>query len=134
MQIIIGQEASLSKTASEQGVQEFARLTGDMNPVHLDHEFALKTRFGKQIVHGMWVASLISALLGTKLPGPGTIYLSQSLKFLAPVFINETITATVRVIKKREDKPILTLRTTCVNENGQIVLDGEAVVLFEEVS
>jgi acyl dehydratase len=128
----IGQTASLSKTISGKDVEQFAQLVGDKNPVHLNDEFAKKTRFGRRIVHGMWAASLISAVLGTQLPGPGTIYLSQSLQFIAPVFIGDTVTAQITVAKIREDKSIVTLETICSNQNGNVVLRGEAIVLVEE--
>ncbi len=132
MSIQVGDEASLSKVIHDRDIIDFAHLVGDMNPVHLDDDFAKKTRFGKRIAHGMLPASLVSAVLGTKLPGAGTIYLSQTLQFVGPVYINDTITATAKVVKMREDKPILTLETTCVNQEGQVILKGEAVVLFEK--
>jgi 3-hydroxybutyryl-CoA dehydratase len=116
---------------TDDDVLAFARLTGDTNPVHLDDEYAAQTRFGRRIVHGAFGAGLISAVLGTQLPGPGAIYLHQTLDFLAPVFIGDTITATVEVIAIRSDKPILTCRTTCTNDRGERVLDGEAILLFK---
>ena len=124
----IGQNARISKTISEQEVLHFADIVKDHNPIHIDKDFAKKSIFGKRIVHGMFGASLISAVLGTKLPGPGAIYLSQTLQFLAPVFIGDTITAKVKVIKIRNDKPIITLETSCYNKNGDLVLVGEAVL------
>lgn len=131
MSIQIGDSASLTKVIQDKDIREFARLVGDENPVHLDDAFAKTTRFGKRIAHGMLGASLISAVLGMKLPGPGTIYLSQMLQFVAPVYVDDTITATAKVVKMREDKPIFTLETICENQNGQVVVKGEAVVLFE---
>lgn len=128
-----GDAASLSRTISVEDIENFAELTGDVNPVHLDEAFAKKTRFGARIAHGMWGASLVSAVLGTKLPGPGTVYLSQTIKFQAPVYPGDTITATVKVIKAREDKPIVTLETVCTNQKGDLILSGEAVVLIEKV-
>jgi len=124
----IGQKARISKTISEQEVLQFADIVKDHNPVHIDKDFAKKSIFGRRIVHGMFGASLISAVLGTKLPGPGAIYLSQTLQFLAPVFIGDTITAKVKVIKIRNDKPIITLETSCYNQNEDLVLVGEAVL------
>lgn len=124
----IGQNARISKTISEQEVLHFADIVKDHNPIHIDKDFAKKSIFGKRIVHGMFGASLISAVLGTKLPGPGAIYLSQTLQFLAPVFIGDTITAKVKVIKIRNDKPIITLETSCYNKNEDLVLVGEAVL------
>jgi 3-hydroxybutyryl-CoA dehydratase len=130
----IGQSASLSRTITAHDVDLFARASGDDNPVHLDEEFAKTTRFGKRIAHGMLSASLISALLGTKFPGNGTIYLKQTLAFLRPVAIGETITATATVTAYRPDKQILTLATVCTNEAGEKVVDGEAVVLVSDVA
>lgn len=127
-ELSIGQKASISKTISEQDVFQFADLVKDHNPVHIDKEFAKNSIFGEKIVHGMFGSSLISAVLGTKLPGPGAIYLSQTLQFLAPVFIGDTITAEVEVIKIRNDKPIITLKTSCLNQNEDMVLVGEAVL------
>ena len=123
----IGQSASISKTISEQDVFQFADIVKDCNPVHIDEEFAKKSIFGQRIVHGMFSASLISAVLGTKVPGPGAVYLSQTLQFLAPVFIDDTITAKVKVIKVRDDKPNITLETSCINQKEDLVLVGEAV-------
>jgi len=124
----IGQKAKIKKYISEKDVLQFAHLVEDNNPIHLDEEFAKNSIFGKRIVHGMFGSSLISAVLGTKLPGPGAIYLSQTLQFLAPVFIDDTITAEVEVIKIRNDKPIIIFKTSCLNQNGDMVLEGEAVM------
>jgi len=129
----VGDTASLTKTISMEDIDQFARLTGDVNPVHLDEEFAKKTRFGRRIAHGMWGASLVSAVLGTRLPGPGTVYLSQTLAFKAPVLPGDTLTAKVTVSKVREDKRIITLQTTCENQEGKLLVEGEAVVLYEQV-
>lgn len=129
----LGQKAMLSRTITADDVEKFAELVGDKNPVHLEEEFARKTCFGKRVAHGMLGASLVSAVLGTKLPGTGTIYLNQTLQFKAPVFLGDTLTATVIVVKVREDKPIVTLETTCTNQHGEVVLQGEAVVLVDEV-
>jgi acyl dehydratase len=129
----LGEQASLTRTITENDVKQFAALVGDDNPVHVDDEFAKKTRFGRRIAHGMWGASLISAVLGTRLPGPGTIYLSQTFQFLGPIYLGDSITAQVTVVKLREDKPIVTLEAVCQNQNGEVVTKGEAVVLVEEV-
>ena len=129
MEYRIGQIATISKTISDKDVKQFAKLVGDKNPIHIDDEFAKKTRFGKRIVHGMFGASLISAVLGMKLPGSGVIYLSQSLQFTAPIFIGDKITAQVIVIKIREDKPIITMETNCINQNDEIVIKGEAILM-----
>ena len=128
--IQIGDTASISKIFTETDVQQFASLSEDRNPVHLDEEFAKNSIFKQRIVHGMLSASLFSGLLGEQLPGKGTIYLGQNLKFTAPVPIDEEVTATVEVVHIREDKPIATLRTYCKDSKNNIVIDGEAVVLL----
>lgn len=125
----VGATASLTKVITNQDIRAFAAVTGDNNPVHLDEDYAAQTRFGGCIAHGLLVAGLISAVLGTQLPGPGSIYLSQTLKFMAPVFSGDEITATVEIAAIREDKSIIRLRTTCSNQRGQLVLDGEAILL-----
>ena len=125
----IGDSASLTKTFSDEDVRSFAEISGDKNPVHLDDEYAAVTQFKKRLVHGILTAGLISAVLGTELPGPGSIYLSQSINFRAPVYIGDTITATVTVVKIREGKPIVTLETICKNQDDVAVLEGEAVLL-----
>ena len=128
-EIRLGDSANLTRTLSKQDIQLFAVVTGDMNPAHLDEAYA-KTDIFRQIVgHGMWTGSMFSALLGMYLPGPGTIYLSQTLKFLRPVLLGETITASVRVTGKDDAKKHVTLQTLCANEKGEHVLEGEAVVL-----
>ncbi len=127
MQLKIGDKASLSKTISEQDVSDFAKLSLDTNPLHLDEDYARQTRFGGRIVHGMLGASLISAVIGTRLGGP--IYLSQSLKFLKPIHIGEQITASAEVIAIREDKNFVTLSTLVTNEQGEALIQGEALVL-----
>lgn len=133
MKLQAGMRASISRQISESDLASFAALSGDTNPLHFSEEYAARTRFGRRIAHGMLSAALISGVLGTKLPGPGCIYLSQSLRFLAPVYIGETITAQVTVVSVREDKPIATLATRCVKEDGTEVLDGQAVIMFEPV-
>ena len=124
-----GDKASRSQTISDEMIRAFANLTGDTNPVHLDDTYAAGTRFGRRIAHGMIAAGLISATLANDLPGPGTLYLSQTLQFKAPVFPGDTITATIEVKNVRLDKPIVTLRTVCTNQENRVVLEGEAVVL-----
>jgi len=128
----VGDTAVHAFTVSDEIVRGFAELTGDRNPIHLDEEFAQSTRFGRRIAHGMIVASQISAVIGNTLPGPGTIYLSQSLQFLAPVFVGDIVTTRVTVISVKEGKPIATLETICENQRGEAVLKGEAVVLFPQ--
>ena len=129
LRLAVGQRAALSKTITEADIRTFAALTGDHNPLHLDAAFAGRSRFGRPIAHGILVAGVLSAALGTALPGPGAIYLSQTLKFLRPVYSGDTVTATVEVIAYREDEGIVTLRTTCANQAGAPVVEGEAVLL-----
>jgi len=124
-----GDKASRTQTISDEMIRSFADLTGDTNPVHLDDAYAAGTRFGRRIAHGMIAAGLISATLANDLPGPGTVYLSQTLQFKAPVYPGDTITTTVEVKAVRPDKPIVTLRTACTNQDHKVVLEGEAVVL-----
>jgi len=124
-----GDKASRIQTISDEMIRSFAALTGDTNPVHLDEVYAAGTRFGRRIAHGMIAAGLISATLANDLPGPGTVYLSQTLQFKAPVYPGDTITTTVEVKNVRPDKPIVTLSTTCTNQENKVVLEGEAVVL-----
>ena len=129
MKFNIGDSASISKTITDADIQAFAAVTGDHNPLHLDEEYAAKTRFGRRIAHGMLSASLISAVLANELPGVGSVYLSQTLKFVKPVFLGDTVTARVTVIGIRDDKPIVTLETVCVNQHDETVLKGEASVM-----
>jgi len=127
----IGQQATFTKTVTESDVTTFAGLIGDFNPIHVDAEYARKSRFGQRVAHGMFTAGLISAVLGNKLPGPGAIYLSQQIEFLAPVFIGDTITATVEVSAWRPDKRIITLKTDAYNQADKQVVTGKAVLLVE---
>ena len=133
MNLKVGDSAEVSKTVADEDVRAFAELTGDRNPVHLDEGYAAQTRFGRRIAHGMLGASLISAVLANELPGRGTVYLSQTLKFTAPVFLGDTVTARVVVKHVREDKPVVTLETFCTNQRGERVVEGEAVVLVPKV-
>lgn len=130
--ISIGETASLSKTISEADIVLFAGVTGDFNPLHLDAEYAKTTRFGERIAHGLLTAGLISAVLGTRLPGPGAIYLGQTLNFREPVKIGDTITATAKVSSFDPEKRIVKLETNCYNQDGVLVLGGEAVLLLEK--
>ena len=124
-----GDTASLTRTISEDDIRSFAEATGDRNPLHLDEEFARQTRFGRCIAHGMLSASLISAVIANELPGQGSIYLGQTLQFVAPVFPQDTVTARVTVSAIREDKPIMKLETVCTNQRDEVVIRGEATVL-----
>ena len=126
--IKVGDEASFAKTITEADVVNYAGLSGDFNPVHIDAEYAAQSMFKERISHGMLVAGLISAVLGTRLPGPNSIYLGQELKFTAPVKFGDTVTAHVSVTEKRDDKRIIKLRTWVTNQRGETVIDGGAVV------
>jgi len=129
MTLQIGVSASREYTITDEMIRAFAQASGDTNPLHLDEAFAATTQFGRRIAHGMLTASFISAVLANDLPGPGTIYLGQEVKFRAPVFIDDTITVTIELVRYREDKRIATFSTTCTNQDGSTVLDGEAVVI-----
>lgn len=124
----IGQSASLKKTFKTDEVLTFADLSLDKNPMHIDEDYATHSFYGKRIVHGFFVGSLISAVFGTILPGEGAIYLHQEMNFRKPVFHGDEITATVTVTKIREDKSILYFDTKCENERGEVVIDGNAVL------
>jgi 3-hydroxybutyryl-CoA dehydratase len=130
MDLKIGDKFSTSKQITDAVVRAFAELSGDYNPIHLDEEFARKTRFGKRIAHGMISGALISAVLGYEFKERKIVYLSQTMKFTAPVFIDDTVTATATVKNIREDKPIVTLETICTNQNGEITLKCEAAVMI----
>lgn len=124
----IGQKASYTKTFTPEDVKSFADVSGDNNPIHLDAEYAANTPFKRNIVHGALTASLFSTILGTIFPGEGTIYLGQQTKFMKPVFVGDTITAEVEVSKIEGSKKSLILITRCINQNGEIVAEGEAKV------
>lgn len=124
----IGQKASIEKAFTDEDVRTFATISLDNNPVHLNQDYAEKTMFKGRIVHGFLTGSLISAIIGTILPGEGTIYLNQTMNFRKPVRIGEIIKATVEIIGIREDKNILTLNTYCENEKGELVIEGSAIV------
>ena len=124
----LGDSAEFSKTISESDVYLYAGVTGDLNPAHINKEYARKTFFKTRIVHGMLVGGLISTVLASKLPGPGSIYIRQELNFLAPVRIGDTVTARGEITHMDPEKKRLTLKTVCVNQEGTLVLDGEAVV------
>jgi 3-hydroxybutyryl-CoA dehydratase len=123
----VGQKASFGKTITEADIVLFAAVTGDTNPMHLNAEYAKDSIFGERIAHGMLAAGLITKVMGTQLPGPGTIYLSQSLRFRKPVRIGETVTATVEITALSADRHRVTLRTVCAVK-GEPVLEGEALV------
>jgi 3-hydroxybutyryl-CoA dehydratase len=125
--LAVGMAESFSKTVSSSDVVGFAEVTGDRNPIHLSEHFAARTTFGTRIAHGLYTASLISALLGTRLPGPGAVYISQTLNFRAPVKIGDTVVVTVTVAELVAEKSRARLACTC-EVDGELVLDGEALV------
>jgi len=127
-EIQLGEKRSFSKTISETDMYLFAGITGDFNPLHINENYAKKTIFKERIAHGILTAGLISATIGTKLPESGSIYLSQTLKFKAPVKIGDIITAEIEVVEKIEEKSNVRLKTMCKNQEGRVVIDGEAIV------
>jgi 3-hydroxybutyryl-CoA dehydratase len=128
-EIQVGDAAEFAKTVSETDVYLYAGISGDFNPAHVNAEDAAKGMFKQRIAHGMLTAGFISTILGTQLPGPGTIYMKQSLAFLAPVFFGDTITARAEVVETIPEKNRVRLKTTCTNQAGKKVLDGEATVM-----
>jgi 3-hydroxybutyryl-CoA dehydratase len=124
----IGDFAEVSKVITEEDVYLFAGITGDRNPMHMSREFAAKTKFGERIAHGMLTAGLISAVFGMKLPGPGCIYLSQTLQFMAPVKIGDEITARVEIVEVVSERR-LRFKTQCFNQRSELVLEGEALIV-----
>ncbi|WP_204598521.1 MaoC/PaaZ C-terminal domain-containing protein [Clostridium pascui] len=125
----IGDKSYIEKTISETDVYLFAGITGDLNPAHINQIESEKTIFKGRIAHGILVSGLISAVLGMQLPGPGTIYLGQELKFMAPVKIGDTIRAEAEIVELITEKNRAKLRTTCTNQDGKIVITGEALVM-----
>ncbi len=127
----IGQKASVQKTFTAADVTAFAGISLDVNPIHMSDKYAENSIFGKRIVHGILTSGLISAVLANKLPGPGTIYLGQELRFSRPVYLGDDITAEVEIVELREDKHIVKLNTTCYNQDGKAVITGVATVKFD---
>ena len=130
MDLKIGDTVSIKKLFSQEEVLAYAKSFHDTNPVHFNFEYAAKTIFKKPIVQGLFVSSLFGGLLGSKLPGKGTIHLGQTLQFLKPVYVNEEVEAIIRIISIRSDKPVITFQATCIKENGEIAITGEAVVIY----
>ena len=128
----VGMSENLSKTIAASDVVGFAQVTGDRNPIHLSEHFAARTPFGGRIAHGLYTAGLISAVIGTRLPGPGAIYLSQSLRFTRPVRIGDTVTVKLEVLELIAAKRRVRLATVCTNQNGETVMDGEATVMVPD--
>lgn len=127
--LLIGDTASCSKTFTETDVILYAGLSGDFNPIHVDKEYATKTRFKQRIAHGLLTSSLLSQLLGMHLPGKGSVYMNQTLRFTKPVFIDDTITATGTVKEIDEEKNTVTIKTECHNQHGDLVLTGTAMMM-----
>jgi 3-hydroxybutyryl-CoA dehydratase len=128
-QLGVGKTYEIRITITEQMDEDFARATGDYNPIHMDEDYAKGTIFKKRVVHGMLHAGLISGIVGTQFPGPGTIYLSQTLKFLKPVFIGDEITYRITVLEYLQENNRLRLETVCINQRGETVVMGEALVI-----
>lgn len=128
-EIKIGEVAEYKRTITEDDIEKFAMVSGDFNPVHMNEEYAKKTLFEGRIAHGMLSASFISTVLAQELPGPGSIYLSQNLIFKKPVRIGDTIITRVQVFQKLDDKKRIKLKTTCTNQDGTTVIEGEALIL-----
>ena len=129
-EIEIGQTAKYQKTVQDEDVLMFAKLSGDVNPVHLDEDYAKTTQFGGRIAHGMYTAALMSAAMATKLPGPGSVYLSQTMKFRAPVRIGDTLTVHMEVTNKRERNKSVTISVRVTNQDGAKVVTGEASAII----
>ena len=127
-QFNIGDSAEFTKTITEYDVYQYAGVTGDFNPVHINEVYAKETFFKKRIAHGMLAGGLISAVLGTSLPGPGSVYLRQELNFTAPVYFGDTVTAKVEIVDINTGKKRITLKTTCTNQDDKVVVDGEAII------
>ncbi len=130
MELKIGDKFSSERLVTDELIRKFADVSGDHNPIHLDEDMAKGTRFGRRIAHGMLSGAFISAVLGYELTERKIVYLSQTLKFTLPVFIDDTVTTTATVTNIREDKPVVTLETVCTNQNGETLVTGEAVVMI----
>ncbi|MCZ6489183.1 MAG: MaoC family dehydratase [Acidobacteria bacterium] len=126
VELYVGQKATLSATLSEEHVRKYAEISGDYNPLHFDLTFAEKTKFKRLVVQGGLTTGLLHALVANRMPGPGTVFLSQSWKFTAPVYIGDTITAEAEIVKLHETKPVTQLQVTVKREGGEVVLEGEA--------
>jgi len=132
MNLKIGDTFSKSREVTDDLIRKFAEVSGDYNPIHLDEEFAKNTRFRRRIAHGMLSGAFISGVLGYELSVRKIVYLNQTMKFIAPVFIGDTITTTAKVLNIREHKPIVTIETVCENQSGETVIKGEAMLMMLE--
>ena len=128
-EVAVGDVAEVAYTVTAETIREFVTASGDDNPIHSDAAFAAGTRFGRVIAPGMLTGSFVSSVIGTRLPGPGTIYLSQSFRFLRPVYVGDRVAARVEIVERVTERNRLRLRTTCVNDGGELLLEGEAWVL-----
>ena len=124
----VGDKAEFSKTISESDIYLYAGITGDFNPAHINEAYAAKTFFKTRIAHGMLLGGFISAIFGNQLPGPGTIYIRQELNFLRPVHIGDTVTARAEIVEVLTEKNRIRVETTCVNQDGILLVDGEAIL------
>ncbi|MBI2886029.1 MAG: MaoC family dehydratase [Chloroflexi bacterium] len=133
LSVSVGQKVTFSKQVTDQDIRDFARVSGDVQPIHLDEAYATRTRFGHRVAHGVLTLSIVSAALGTKLAGPNesVVYLSQNLRFTRPVFVNDTITASLEVTAVDPERRRVTVSTTCVNQRDEQLMTGEAVVLLD---
>ena len=129
LELKLGMKSSITKTITETDVILYSGVSLDTNPAHLNEEYAKTTMFKKRIAHGMLTAGLISAVLGTRLPGEGSIYMGQELKFKAPVYMGDTITAEVEIIELIDEKNQIILKTVCTNQDGKVVIDGTARIM-----
>lgn len=125
----VGDAVFMTKKIVDEDIRLFAKVSGDENPIHLDEAYAATTRFKHRIAHGHYVASMFSTLLGTQLPGQGSIYLSQSIKYMAPVYMNDDIKAEVKVVEINEERNRVTLETTAYNQDGTVVVKGVAEIM-----
>ena len=125
MNIQVGQKARRSKTVTARDVELYAEITGDRNPLHFDPAFAAGTRFGRLVAQGGITSGMLNALVAMDLPGPGTVFMSQTLKYLAPTYLGDTLTAEVEVLSVKPDKPVCQLKATVTNQDGTVVLEGE---------
>jgi acyl dehydratase len=121
----VGQRARRTKTVTARDVELYTEITGDRNPLHFDADFAARTRFGRLVAQGGITAGMLNALVAMDLPGPGTVFMSQSLRYLAPTYLGDTLTAEVEVLAVKPDKPVCQLKATITNQEGTVVLDGE---------
>jgi 3-hydroxybutyryl-CoA dehydratase len=132
MELKIGDVFTTKRLVTDELIRAFAEVSGDYNPIHLDEEFAKNTPFGKRIAHGMLSGAFISAVLGNEFKDAKIVYLSQTMKFTAPVYIGDTVTTTATITNIREDKPIVTCETVCTNQNSEMLVTGESKIMILE--